>query len=153
MQNPKCPLPIGTENTKFLNHSIPSQEADRVTGKRFGNEQCLPTAIPFGTILKKFRIHIKVFFKSFIRNWKFLNELNHWGQILFNKISSHCTTLLICMWQKGKEENTQKSWVWEVWTLRWRNPGPWKLNVFIYRVEQRAEFLHVAEQGWITTHM
>lgn len=82
-----------------------------------------------------------------------MNELNHWGQILFNKISSHYTTLLICMWQKGKEENTQNSWVWEVWTLGWRNSGPWKLNVFIYRVEQRAEFLHVAEQGWITTHM
>lgn len=42
MQNPKCPLPIGMENTKFLNHSILSQEVDRVIGKRFRNEQCLP---------------------------------------------------------------------------------------------------------------
>lgn len=107
MQNLKCPLPIGMENTKFLNYSILSQEVDRVIGKRFGSEQCLPTVIPLSTILKKLRIHIKVFFKSFIKNWKFLNKLNHWGQILFNKISSHCTTLLICLWQKGKEENTQ----------------------------------------------
>lgn len=68
MQNPKCPLPTGMKNTKFLNHSILSQEVDRVTGKRFGNEQCLPTVIPLSTILKKFRINIKVFFKSFIRN-------------------------------------------------------------------------------------
>lgn len=68
MQNLKCPLPIGMENTKFLNYSILSQEVDRVIGKRFGSEQCLPTVIPLSTILKKLRIHITVFFKSFIKN-------------------------------------------------------------------------------------
>lgn len=57
------PLPIGMENTKFLNDSILSQEVDRVIGKRFGNEQCLPTVIPLlSTILEKFKIYIEVFF-------------------------------------------------------------------------------------------
>lgn len=33
--------------------------------------------------------------------------------------------------ERERRKYTNKSWVWEVWTLGWRNPGPWKLNVFI----------------------